>query len=409
MFNFLKPLSKQQRKRKWHLYRSKNEARRKQLIKICENANDRFWHKIIRNAKRENIHNVTLWDKNGEQKAKCYCRAINPPKQLCFTKNKHETYRFFSTLRRNLDKSIKSQISPYKKLKNGEIAIASYYDYSKIEYISNACAVILATEYQRAAHYLGMVPPTVNLPDWNQDVFTALFEIGFFEIVGLSENNYSLFNENHNSHTKTLRIICAKNNDELDKIDKSLQELCNYCNTTGTPDASAQLTSFLSAISEALTNVVQHAYPESLTLPPYTFKYCWVSASANKTSRLLNIAVYDHGVSIPVTYPKGEGMLTNIKSYIIKLNKKMKSTSDTKRLDGPYIQAAMKFGASQTKLPYRGQGLPQMYEPLKRSGNGTLSVYSRYGWCVRRSDYDLVNGTEKYPLTGTLIEWSVKF
>lgn len=409
MFDFLKPLSKRQRKRKWHLYRIQNQNRRKKYNNKLENDNEKFWHKIIRNAKKSDIHSVTLWDKNGEKQARAYRRPIKPPQKLCFKKNKSETYKFFSKLRKNIDKSIKSRISPYKVRKNGEIIIASYYDYSKIQYISNTCAIILASEYQRAAHFLGTVPPTVNLPDWNEDVFTVLYEIGFFEIVGLSENDYSQFNENKKSHTKTLRIICATNNDGLERIDGSLTELSNYINTAGGNNAFSQQTKFLSAISEALTNVVQHAYPKNIKLPPYTFEKFWVSASANKTSRLLTIAIYDHGVSIPVTYPQAENMLTVIQSYISILKQKVLPNSKTKHLDGAYIQAAMKFGNSRTELTYRGRGLPEMYNLLNHIGNGQLSIYSRYGWCVRHSDDKFTNGTEDIPLTGTLVEWSLKF
>lgn len=410
MYFFLKPLSKIQKNKKWQFYRTRNQFRRNHYRINKRSKDTNYWKNIIWNTNKNNIHDVTLWDKDGARPAKSRLAPITPPQKLCFIENRAETYDFFKKLRRNLDNSIKKQITPYYKYKNGEILIASYYDYSKIEYISNTCAVILASEYQRAAHFLKCVPPTVNLNDWNNDVYTTLKEIGFFEIAGLMEDGISQFNENQLSQTKTMRIVCVTNADQLDKIDTSLNELFEYFEppyySPTYPDPQP-IKLLLSGISEAITNVVHHAYPNDIKLPNYTFKKCWISACANKKTNLLTIAIYDHGVSIPVTYPKTDGMVPKIKEYITSVTSKVLHKSKVKIIDGAYIQAAMQYGNSRTGEQNRGKGLPQMYELLTKIGNGKLSIYSRYGWCHKNFDGDIRSSTEHIPLTGTLIEWSV--
>lgn len=328
-----------------------------------------------------------------------------PPKNLCFNDNLYESVQFFDDTRaqsRVLAKGKKSFVHRSKARRNALPRIGGYADFSKLENISTAAAVVLAAEFERMAKIYKEVPPTVELDKWNDNVFRTLFQLGFFEIVGITPDRDDVILES--GSTRTMRIVSTKNADDLVRVDKALQQLGSFLSPSmDFPDDV--VIDFLTALSEAISNVTNHAYPKDMLLPHAHIDSLWVAATANRDDNSLTVVVYDQGVTIPVTYPR-INRLAKVGRYLERtLRKDRRFDFDN---DGTYIRAAMRHGGSRTDQKHRGKGLPQMIDVVERIGTGSMSVYSRGGWCRRSSNRRFKSGAVPYSVGGTLIEWVVE-
>lgn len=146
------------------------------------------------------------------------------------------------------------------------------------------------------------------------------------------------------------------------------------------------------SIAEAITNVRQHAYSEGES------KKWWIFATISKTSII--VAIYDSGASIPGTLLRKPGIKEHVTQMI----------TGRKKRDAAIIRMAS-GGRSRTKLPYRGKGLPEMFESTQLMPGSSLGIYSRGGYFA----YNDKNSTEKevctrldVPVLGTLVLWRIK-
>jgi hypothetical protein len=152
-------------------------------------------------------------------------------------------------------------------------------------------------------------------------------------------------------------------------------------------------------LSEAITNVGQHAYPDS---DNYPFKQWWLSASYDQSDRTLCIIFYDQGVGIPETLPRA--------GYMEWAKELIGTWADSKK-----IEAAMQPGRSATDQEERGKGLQNFIEFAKSHRQGFLSIYSLRGlyrmtWAqdAGESAPETLRRDHENSVGGTLIEWRVK-
>jgi two-component sensor histidine kinase len=152
-------------------------------------------------------------------------------------------------------------------------------------------------------------------------------------------------------------------------------------------------------LSEAITNVSQHAYPD---LGGHPIKQWWLSASYEKEKRELSVMFYDQGAGIPVTLPS---------SHLYEFMKEVFNRWQ----DSEKIEAAMEVGRSSSELAERGKGLQNLLEFARSHREGRLSIYSLRGMyriVSKRDGTDPVSTTEKREyqnsIGGTLIEWTVR-
>lgn len=382
--------------RRWLALRAANQLRRR-----CRSRPTNVFRV---SQKERDIRRVQIWQ-GGEPEWALSMRAPSrPPQKLCFRENMRESMRFMEDVRRASHRAMRSKRKLIDRSR-GPYALprlGGYSDFSYPNYISTAAAVVLAAEFERLGKAHGEIPPTVDLDKWNDGVFRKLFQIGFFEIVGITPQRDDVVIDE--GDTRTVQIISTKNADDLGKVDAALQSLGTFMNPDGSlPDDI--LIEFLTGLSEAMSNVTNHAYP-----PDYEPDYphigqLWVAATADRTNKTLTVVVYDQGVSIPVTYPRIQ-RVDRVVHYLTRALRKAPEFDFQN--DGTYIRAAMKHGGSRTDQKHRGKGLPQMVEVLERTGRGKLSVYSRGGWCTRDSDGRLKSGAVPFSVGGTLIEWAVE-
>lgn len=159
---------------------------------------------------------------------------------------------------------------------------------------------------------------------------------------------------------------------------------------------SAEVRSQLFAsLSEAIANVINHAYPESESQG--NDKKWWMF-SQRKGGKLF-IAVCDHGIGIP-------GSLRS-KPYLTDYLRRILVTS-RRRMDETLISDAVGSPRTVTRLPYRGKGLPEMLAFVKLLGEGSLSILSQHG--AFSYNAKLSHGssrTYRNAINGTLIFWEI--
>lgn len=136
------------------------------------------------------------------------------------------------------------------------------------------------------------------------------------------------------------------------------------------------------AITEAITNTIQHAYPGH---DQNSSKKWWVFSQRKKS--LLSIAIYDSGIGIP------KSLKTKIRELL-------------RMSDSKIIENAVRSNETSTKLTYRGKGLPEMLTFAQRSDVGGFVIHSSKGFFGYNSTQGRIRGDKfRDSIPGTLIIW----
>ena len=352
------------------------------------------------------VTKVTLWDGQSVEEAISIRRPVSVPTPLSLQSNQVATLKFLSELREGFSKWRSERKQTFVDRRGAVPVIKRYADFSTVSEVSTSAALILTAEYERVGKIASVVPPTVNLLRWNRGVFTKLYDLGFFEVIGIAEDVRPQIYELHEQ--KSMRIVSMARGDRLAEVDESLTSLGAFlCADEAT--FSQYVVEILTSISEALANATHHAYPDDHLFEIEHIGKCWVTASADRSNNMLTVAVYDQGVSIPATYANLE-LLDKPRALLRELMGLVTSEGETSPFlhDGALISVAARFGRSQTGEGHRGRGLPQMRQLIDRIGKGEMMIYSRRGWCRCRDGDRVDYGTLPFSVGGTLIEWKLQ-
>ncbi len=380
---------------KWLRVRAWNQRKRERLKT----------KKYILTAKTKKQYHATivqLWQ-GGKSEAAISTQKPRPtPNVLCFNENTDQTVSFFADLRKLMFSGLANGGGGfvYRKKPNGIARIPGYVDFSMLHDISLGAAVVLTADYNRLSNFIGEVPPTVDLHNWQASVVTRLNQLGFFSLLGHVPSTDKLIED---GPTLTMRIVQGTNADELQTVDKSLQVLGKFLRLGNERSLDPTIVRVLTTISEAITNVTQHAYTGAHVYEYRHINSFWVAATADRQSNTLTVVVYDQGATIPVTYPR-----LNLTARAIRfLRSAIKGKQEfAHQHDGTYIRAAMRYGGSRTDETFRGKGLPQMFKLMKTIGSGQMSIRSRGGWCVQNSVGRMTQGYADKSIGGTFVEWT---
>jgi hypothetical protein len=265
-----------------------------------------------------------------------------------------------------------------------------YLHFDKIEKISPSAALVLASEVdrwnQRTQHRL-----RASVNTWNEEIKRLLSQMGYFNLLNLEKPVGVL-------ESSTVSFLPFKRGD-----------LNNGTSATLAKELRIEIESLVGfeierhllyeGLSEAITNVSQHAYPEAHT---YMVRQWWLSASYDRTSRELRVVFFDQGAGIPATLPNWR--------FFERIKAMLNVTTDSDK-----IAAAMEVGRSASGEEHRGKGLQNFMHFAERYRPSSLSIYSLRGmyrrkW-LRQEDTNVVQ-TERKDFTvsvgGTLIEWAVR-
>ncbi|HEY8748623.1 MAG TPA: hypothetical protein VIM11_11660 [Tepidisphaeraceae bacterium] len=260
--------------------------------------------------------------------------------------------------------------------------------FDRLREISPASALVLASEVDRWNQLVGG-RLKAEVHRWQEDVKRLLFEMGYFELLHLPRPMCAT-EQNDLTFLKFLKGHSGEG--DKGKLAKQLR-----INIEAIVGQRIRKRLLFDGLSEAITNVGQHAYP--LNDPSSNKKEWWLSASYDKGSRNLYVVFYDQGIGIPSTLPRST-IFESMKEFF-------GSWSDSQK-----IQAAMGYGRSSTFRLERGKGLPNLVEFFSAHEDGQLSIYSHYGLFQMTNTPNKPRATilrdHKTSIGGTLIEWSAK-
>lgn len=157
----------------------------------------------------------------------------------------------------------------------------------------------------------------------------------------------------------------------------------------------------LSAMQEAITNAVHHAYLRPRNDGINTNEGWWLFSEYDDEDNIVYLSVCDLGIGIRRSLPLiGTWTSAAVASILKRLG------VDTAR-DAKYIKAAIELGATRTGRDNRGKGLHEMLELVKDAQSGGLRIFSDHGMFTHSGE----RGTEKIldyggSIKGTLIQWS---
>lgn len=262
-------------------------------------------------------------------------------------------------------------------------------DFSTIKYLKPGGALVLAAEIDRyrIKRRACLKPWKYNC--WHTDVKLMLHRFGLFKLLDIPRK-INIDDEYGNVVYLSLKRGEKANGSEALKFREEVENVLGIKLSTQP---------WFIAITEAMTNVAQHAYP--LPLPKnsiYLPQTWWLSGAYDKVDKSLRIMFYDQGLTIPGTLPKSK-LWTIIQK--IALN----ST------EGEQIKAAFQVGKSQTGESHRGKGVGQLLEPIKNCQKATLTLISGRGY-YRKTNINDGQAKEfvadlPVSLNGTYIEWII--
>jgi hypothetical protein len=259
--------------------------------------------------------------------------------------------------------------------------------FDQIDYISPSAALVLASEVDRWNQRIkGRIRAVV--PSWRPEIKQLLCEMGYFDLLKIPKPEFD-------ESTKTTVFLKFTRGDVRDPNAGAIAKQFRI-DVEAMVGASIKRHFLFEGLSEAITNVGQHAYLESTV-----FRQWWLSASIDRKEAKLSIIFYDQGVGIPTTLPRAK-FFEGIKEFF-------NTWKDSEK-----IEAAMGGGRSATEKLERGKGLRNFFEFPMSYPLGTLSIYSLHGmYRLHWVDGKLKeSATQKQDhensIGGTLIEWSIK-
>lgn len=300
--------------------------------------------------------------------------VIHLPNRLDFEDNYEQTASHLQLLRKAV-----RDARPVRRL-----------EFDDLEFISPSAALVLASEVDRWNQKVrGRLK--ANVDTWKTDIKRLLRQMGYFDLLNIEEPDEPL----PSGKMTFLRFIKGEVTDlESAQLAKKLRvEIENVFGL------EIQKQFLFEGLSEAITNVGQHAYQQTNF---FTVQQWWVSASFDSENRILCVTFYDQGVGIPITLPKSK--------FFEHVRDVFSGWTDSRK-----IKAAMEIGRTSTGRTERGKGLQNFIEFAKSHREGQLSIYSLRG--RYRENFYLDSSADRVPselrdyqnsIGGTLIEWSVK-
>jgi len=323
--------------------------------------------------------------------------AIEAPHTLCLDTNYEETVAFFHDLRVHTRMPSRGALMPPSGRRPARIGwVRGLRDMTTLKSISAGAALILASEYDRVGRVYGFPPVTIDLHRWDPYVCTTLSRLGFFELLELEPY------KNEPADAIIIKpMVCnsqAKGSEAIEHVKELFSEV------GGQKSVRIDLSS---GVIDAIENAVDHAYPEDWPEVRWRAPLWWFTGAADPSNQKMTLAIYDHGITIPVSLPKkwSVGHLTQIAQALFKLPFR----PDDPTFDAQAIDTAMAIGATSTGQEFRGKGLAKMKDLISRCPSGQLRIVSGYGECVYGADGSKLIRNHPTPLPGTYVQLEASF
>lgn len=319
-------------------------------------------------------------------KAKKNKITLDLPERMNFSKNYNETIKYITFIRKITER----KSTPRKAYKLVHVS------FGKLKEISTSAALVLTAELSKWDDSLrnNLKPLTEN---WNCNILQQFHDLGFFDLFMKKPDRELPCAQQMKDEKKLVKYIKGRCGD-AEKAKKLKEEIINIVGAK----TLEKWTFLYSGLSEAITNVSHHAYPETYDYVDKD-KNWYLTGSFNPKTRALKIVFYDQGIGIPKSLPASkiwERVLSFFDKYAIFDRKK----------DEVLLKAAVELDRTSTNQNDRGKGLQDLLEFIRQKGDGYLSIISKRGLYK----LTVTNGKETPksdrfldPLDGTLIIWNV--
>lgn len=267
----------------------------------------------------------------------------------------------------------------------------AHVNFDNLKKISSSAALVLTAELSKWDDLIrnNLTP---RLDNWDKSILKNFIDLGFFNLFKKAPS----FPAPQEGDIKLVQYIKGSCGDsKKTRVLKSeIQRIVG--------ETISKWTFLHSGLTEAITNVSHHAYPDNSTYKNNE-KNWYLTGSYNKQSHQLKITFYDQGIGIPKSLPTSE-IWEKVLNLLTSLN------VGKGKLDAELLSAAMKIDRTSTGDTDRGKGLQDLLEFIKQRQEGYLTVISRRG-LYRLLIKDGAEQTKKHsfnnPLKGTLIIWNV--
>jgi hypothetical protein len=226
---------------------------------------------------------------------------------------------------------------------------------------------------------------------WRPSVRQALFELGLFDLL----KTPNAPGDRPSGPLAGMRILRFRSGEESDG---SLATALTRAMVEVAGPIEAERFLYV-GLTEAMTNVAQHAYPkDAFDGVPSNFRRWWMTGSYEPETRHLTVILLDLGVGIPATLPRSSNW-ERIRGLL---------SAFTGSDDADMIEAAVEVGRSSTGASGRGLGLDEIRQFVEKSSDGRLRIVSGHGEVVlEKGASRAIKRTLSAPTMGTLIEWEV--
>jgi hypothetical protein len=270
-----------------------------------------------------------------------------------------------------------------------------YVDFRPIQKIHSNATLVLAAELDRWRRFRHVRLMARDINEWNPEVRRLLNEMGMFHLLN-TKNSPRATRE---SETANLNYIKFQTHNLADGVRAKLLRIAleRYAGKI----APKQTQLLFGGLTEAMTNVIQHAYPEGgLFINKPIKNQWWMAGSVNRSQKRLTVTFFDQGVGIPVTLPS---------KYTIERINEFLGVFGLLDTDASRIKAAMELGRTSTNKENRGRGLQNIKEFVDASQEGQLRIISGRGEYVYNSNGSDTLINRDHNIGGTLIQWTVYF
>lgn len=286
-----------------------------------------------------------------------------------------------------LESALVIQVFRRALMKQKKIA---YIDFSHMKHISPACILVLASYADLWKRRNPKVHARVDT--WHPGIADIFAQMGFFGLLNLKKPEIISQNVEVAYLPFTRGVV-----ENVDYAGTLANQFCSSIeNEFG---ISIRKNELYDGVTEAITNVIHHAYTH-LTDAAEKTNLWWASVAFEKRKRKLSVMFFDHGQGIPKT-------LKYSKHFI-----RIAGTSLMPKSHGKLIQIAFELGRRRSIRPGRGRGLFDLLKFPLHSAEGKIIIRScngRYGREYTRGVSERRGDALDTPikLRGTLIEWSV--
>lgn len=376
---------KRRRKPREHI--SKDSIKKSELLKLCNETNK--WIDAEKNS------GLIISKCIKPKQKKNNMIVIHLPANLDLEAYYNQTLQVFTAIRKlvNLLERFRGFRLPQYVYKIGNV------NFDNLKKISTPAALILTSEIARwETSIRKRLVPQVDL--WDEEIYHSFSQLGFFELFQNKPKKISNgIKDIELNYVKYFKGSCV-NKEYATNSKRQLKYKIRELTGNDVP----AWTLLHSGLSEAVTNVTHHAYPESDSITWHD-KSWYLTGSFNIKTRVMTISFFDQGIGIPSSLPKST-MWENLLDYISFL----KVPTASNRLDSVLLKAAVNMPRTRTGKEDRGKGLQDLLEFIKERKEGSLSIFSERGSYVCNFEGGKLKGKSKSyqrPLCGTLITWSV--